>query len=199
MARTKMMLTLAAALTALLLTGCAEEKQAEVTNSGEPAEVVDDGATEAAADGAGDQDEASEQATAALGDTVAVGTWEVRVTKVVRNADQVLTKANQFNDKPSGQYVLVTYQATYGGDERTGDAMFDLSWSLTTNDAQVHETAAAVTPADSESWPTEARKGGSIRGQVVFDVAAAKLPGSLLTVETLDESFDTVFADFAVG
>ena len=136
--------------------------------------------------------------TAKIGDTVTVGAWDVKVTGVQLQANQIIHQANEFNDKPAGQYVLVNYEATYNGEERIADTIVDLSWSFTGTDAKVHNETDAVTPADSDSWPTEARKGGTVKGQAVFDLPPALIKGGTLTVEGMDESFDTVFADFIV-
>lgn len=178
----------------LAVTGCEvpEEKAAEVKQSGDSAKVTkkDKGADAAA--------EAETPATAKIGDTVVVSDWEVKVTGVVMNANGVITQANMFNDKPKGQYVLVNYNATYTGDERIGDASMDLSWSFTDTANNVHDQAYQVTPADNQSWPTEARKGGTIKQQVLFDLKANAIKGGILTVEAMDANFDTVFADFIV-
>lgn len=109
---------------------------------------------------------------------VRVGDWDVKVTRVVRNANDVIAKTNEFNEKTRGQYVLVTYEATYTGGERTADVFADLTWSMTGADAQAHQPGSQVTPADSEEWPTTARKNGKVRAQVLFDLAPAKLDGA---------------------
>ncbi len=201
----RLLTVLFAALLAVTLVGCGNDNAAKVKDKADsPASVVatDDG------DGSDDpSDEPSDEATdesegsddlANLGDLVEVGDWDVKVTKVVTNANSVIRSANQFNDKPKGQYVLVTFEATYTGDERSSDIGADLTWSFTTTDAQVNDGASAVTPADSDEWPTEARKGGTVRGQVVFDLPTALISGGTLTVEGYDDDFDTVYADFKI-
>jgi len=188
-------LVLATAVSVVTLTGCelATEKSAKVRDKGS-AKVVD---------GKKDLEKvAAEEATsetATLGDTVVVGDWEVKVTEVNLNADSTIARANMFNDKAKGRFVLVTWKATYTGAERTADAWGDLRWSFTTTDNKVHDEASAVTPADNQSWPTEARRGGTVEGQSVFDLIPAKTSGGLLTVEGYDDSFDTVYADFTVN
>lgn len=137
-------------------------------------------------------------ATAQLGDLVTVGDWDIKITDVTLDAAEQMRKANQFNDKPKGVYVLVTYEATYTGPERTADVWADLTWSFTTTDNQIHNPAGQVTPADTEEWPTEARRGGTVRSQEVFDLDKALVKGGLLTVEGYDESFETVYADFLI-
>ena len=176
----------------LAVGGCAiEETPAQVKDSG-TAKVKDGKDKKASAEDAETPSEAS------LGDTVVVGDWDVTVTGVGMNANDVIAKANQFNDPAKGQYVLVTYKANYTGAERTSDVMWDLSWSLTGANQKVNEPAIVVTPADNQSWPTEARKGGTVKQQVAFDVPPSQLKGGLLTVEGMTAGFDTVYADFAL-
>ena len=133
---------------------------------------------------------------ATLGDTMVVGDWEIKVTEVAKNANELLANENYYNARPKGQFVLVTYNATYTGTARSADVWSDLTWTLTTSDQQTHDIDYATTPADDESWPTTARKGGTIKGQVVFDVKPNLIKGGILSVEGYDADFDTVYADF---
>lgn len=191
---------------ALLISGCAStESPAKVTEEGSApvvTEASDPTADTDAAEGedAAASEEESEPAeeTAGLGDTVAVAGWDVKVTEVNINAAEPIKQANQFNDPAKGAYVLVTYEATYTGEERTADSFVDLTWTFTGTDNQVIETAYAVTPADNQEWPTVARSGGTVRAQAVFDVPVKVIKGGLLTVEGYDENYDTVYADFTV-
>jgi hypothetical protein len=186
---------LLAIVTPIALAGCTFEAPAAVKQKADaPANVVE---TEAS------KPESSEPETSApsmpkLGDLVTVGDWDVKITKVVLDAEAQMRAANQFNDRPKGQYVLVTYEATYTGPERTADAWMDLTWSFTTTDSQVNEPASGVTPADNEEWPSEARSGGTVRGQEVWDLPKKLIKGGILTVEGYDEGFNTVYADFAL-
>jgi hypothetical protein len=131
-----------------------------------------------------------------LGDLVAVADWDLKVTDVVIQASELIRKANSFNERPKGQYMLVTYEATYTGNERTADAWGDLTWSLTTSDSQIHDPASVVTPADAQEWPTEARSGGTVRGQQAWDINQNHIEGGILTVESYTKNFDEVYADF---
>lgn len=145
-----------------------------------------------------DSEEETAEETAQLGDTVSVANWDVKVITVELNGDPLIAKANMFNEKPKGRFVLVTYEATYTGAERMGDAWMDLSWSFTDTASKVHDEASAVTPADNQEWATEARKGGTIKQQIVFDIKPDAIKGGILTVEGYDDAFDTVYADFIV-
>jgi|GEM_PF-6870022 len=136
--------------------------------------------------------------TTEIGERVSVGSWDIRVTKVVKNANTIIEHANEFNDRPRGQFVLVTYEATYTGTERTGATWLHLTWSFTSADGKVSETASQVTPADNQEWPDEARPGGTVRQQEVFDIPADQIGGGILTVEADDENYETVYADFPI-
>jgi hypothetical protein len=133
-----------------------------------------------------------------LGDLVTVGDWDVKVTDVVLDASDLLRRANPYNDRPKGQYLLVTYEATYTGHKRTADA-WDLTWSFTTSDSQVHDSSSEVTPADDQEWPTEARSGGTVRGQEAWDVKKDLIKGGIVTVEGYTKNYNTVYADFPLN
>jgi len=172
-----------------------EEKPAEVKDKDNASEVVkDEPAPEN--DVVVEEPETEEQSTATLGDKVNLGDWDVTVTEVALNANQTILNPDFYNEKPKGQYVLVTYDATYHGAARTADVWSDLYWSLTTTDQKIWESAYATTPADSEDWTSEARKGGTVKQQVVFDVNPKLLKGGILSVEGYDEDFDSIYADF---
>ena len=167
-----------------------------------PAKVKDESAPSASNSVVVEEADASEEPEApeiaTLGDTMILGDWEVKVTEVAKNADDAVHQANMFNDKPKGVYVLVTYKATYTGTERSADIESDLSWSLTASDNQIHDQAYQVTPADNGEWPTMARKGGTVKGQVLFDIKPKLLKGGILTVETYDADFNEIYADFGL-
>lgn len=197
---------LLATIVATAVSGCAvEDKPAAVKEQAtSPAPVLETESTESPSATTGETEAASETTAPptptgpTIGDLVTVGDWDVKVTKVVLDAGPQIESANQFNDRAKGQYVLVTFEATYTGDERSGEAWLDLTWSFTTTDSQVNDQAMAVTQADDEEWPTEARPGGTIRGQAVFDLPKKLIKGGILTVEAYDASFDTVYADFTI-
>lgn len=136
--------------------------------------------------------------TTEIGELVSVGSWDVRVTKVVKNADAIIEQANEYNEPPRGQFVLVTFEATYNGTDRKASTWVDLTWSFTSADGKISQTASQVTPADNQEWPEEARPGGTVRQQEVFDIPADQISGAVLTVEAYDDNFDTVYSDFPI-
>ena len=143
----------------------------------------------------GDSPSSSATQNPVLGSTVSVGDWQVTVTKVTKNANSAIHHANEFNDKPSGQYVLVEYTAKYVGDDRKKDASYYLEWSFTDSTETVIDPASVVTPADDKDKPTEARKGGTVSLDVVFDINPKKFDGGILSVEDYDSE---EYVDFPV-
>ena len=132
-----------------------------------------------------------------VGDTAKVGDWEVTVTKVSKPTTKQVKAWNQFNDKAKGQYVRADYKAKYVGSERTADVNSDLTWKFGGNDGQVYDQAFIVTSSDGQDAPTEARPGGTLKLDVIFDVPAKAIKGGVITVEGYDENFDKQFADFS--
>lgn len=207
--------TIAAAIVTpglLFASGCATEEKPAAVKDEAPAAVEESDTAEASAEDVvvDEETDASEAAdtesdspaTAAVGDTVVVGGWDVKVTKVVLNANAQIEKANEFNEAPKHQYMLVRYDATYTGTERTADALWDLSWTFSTTDDQVYEDSSVVTPVDAAGpngmAVTEVRQGGTATVEVVFDVPPAAVAGGILSVEGYDEEFNTVYADFVI-
>lgn len=136
---------------------------------------------------------ADEASTLAFGSPAEIGQYTVTVDSVVLNAAKEIAKANPFNDKASGQYVLVELSVVYNGDEE-GNAWIDLSPELVGSDSRIYDTSTAsmaVPPKPSTNVPTLV-KGGKGTYQVVFDVPAAAVADAKIRVsETLsfnDES-----------
>lgn len=152
-------------------------------SSSSPAPDASDDDTEIGTDDVATEPPSVESTDPGPGDPVVVADWEVTIEQVETDADAIIAAANQFNDPPSGRYILVTYEATYTGSDRTADAYMDLYWSFTTADQQVVDEAYAVTPSDTENWTTGVRSGGSARAQIVIDVAPEKISGGFLSVE----------------
>ena len=197
---------LLASVAFITLAGCGADKPAAVKEEAEtPAVVVETEAAEStdpdpteSAEPEPEPEETTAPSMPTLGDLVTIADWDVKVTKVVLDASAQMNAANMYNDKPKGQYVLVTYEATYTGAERTADTFADLTWTFTTSDNKVNDQSYAVTPADDEEWPTSARTGGTVNGQVSFDLPKSLIKGGILTAEGYDENFDVSYADFAV-
>ena len=130
-----------------------------------------------------------------VGDTAKVGDWAVTVTKVTQPTRKQVVSWNEFNEKPKGVFVRAEFTAKYTGAERTKD-VGELSWKFGGSDAQVYGNYPIVTPSNGR--PTEARTGGKIKQDVVFDVPKAVVKGGVVTVEGYDETMNEQFADFAI-
>lgn len=128
------------------------------------------------------QDGEGQLSTVTVGEEFAVGDWTVTVTEVVTNANDAIAAANEFNEQPQGQYVLVSYDATYGGNEPTADAWAELFFSFAGGDDVIYETTAAVTPRDAESAPTQVRPGGTVSLDAAFDVPSEAIEGGSVLV-----------------
>ena len=101
-----------------------------------------------------------------------------------------------FNDpaRKGYQYVMADYSAKYTGTERTGNTMFDLRWSFGGTDGQVYDPASVVTPKDKVNAPSEARPGGTVKQQVIFEVPVKAIKGGVVSVES--GLVDSTYADF---
>ena len=122
--------------------------------------------------------------TAGIGDLVSVGSWDVEVTDIELDGDDIIEMADRSNGRAQGQYVVLNYEAVYTGPEESGDTTTDLSWSFTTTDLQMHDEANAETPAESQSWPTDAKPGETVQGQAVFDLDPTLVEGGTLIAQT---------------
>lgn len=120
------------------------------------------------------------------GETAELGGYTVSVSEVQLDANEAVQGANSFNDSPEGQYVLVSLDLTYNGDEE-GDAWLDLSVKLSGSDSRIYDTSScmAVSPNPITDLPT-LTAGGSGEFDVCFDVPPKALHNPEVIVE---ESF----------
>ena len=105
------------------------------------------------------------------------------VQEFTAEASAAVAAAHQFNEPPSnGQYALARVEAVYRGTE-VGTA-FDLTVRLFGADNRVHSEydCTAVEPDPLSDQP-DVTDGGSMVGNVCFDIPAEALPG-LASVET---------------
>ncbi len=151
---------------------------------------VDPGAEEAVAE--------TEEETVALGTPAQVGDYEVIVDAVELDANATVAAANDWNEPPTGQYVITQLTVTYTGVEE-GMPGFDLTAVFHGTDARQYRDSecAAVLPDDAMDSPT-LNSGGSDTFQFCMDVPPAAIPGGQLSIEpTL--SFDDERVFFAIG
>lgn len=152
-----------------------------------------------------DEDEPSEAPVEASGDVVPLGTpaqvgdYEVTVDAVQLDANEVVAGANQFNDPPTGQYVLATLTVTYNGTDEGFPGM-DLTAIFHGSDSRQYSDSdcSAVTPDDSMQTPT-LNPGGVDTFEFCMDVAPEGLAGGRLSIEPTFswDSDERVF--FAIG
>jgi hypothetical protein len=124
-----------------------------------------------------------------LGEATTIGEYSVNVSAVNLEAGKVIAKANQFNDKAEGQYVLVDLSVVYNGEDE-GDAWIDLNPELVGADARIYDTTSAGASVSKPVMDVPTlTKGGKGSYQVVFDVPAEAVTDAKIRVtETI--SFD---------
>ncbi|WP_346622247.1 DUF4190 domain-containing protein [Blastococcus montanus] len=129
-------------------------------------------------------------APVAWGVPAQVGDYQVTVDAVTLDADAVVAGANQFNEPPTGQYVLTQLTVTYTGDAE-GTPGWDLSavFHGTDNRQYSDSDCSAVLPDDAMEAPT-LNPGGTDTFQFCMDVPPAALAGGRLSVEPT-MSFDS--------
>ncbi|WP_457002555.1 hypothetical protein [Geodermatophilus sp. SYSU D00814] len=114
-----------------------------------------------------------------------VGDYQVTVTGVDFDADAVVAGANQFNDPPTGRYIIVEVTAQYVGTEE-GQPGWDLSYVYNGTDARQYSDSecGAVVPNGGLDAPT-LNPGGSASFQMCMDVPPAAIDGGQLFIEPL--------------
>jgi Domain of unknown function (DUF4190) len=125
-----------------------------------------------------------------LGTPAQIGDYQVTVDAVELNGDETVAAANQFNEPPSGRYVITQVTATYvGGDE--GSPGWDLTAVFHGNDARQYSDSdcLATLPYGAMEAPT-LNSGGTATFQFCMDVPPAAIDGGQLSVEPT-VSFDS--------
>ena len=132
-----------------------------------------------------------------LGTAVTVGSYEVSVDDVLLDADDLVASASEWNEPPTGQYVVVTLTATYAGTE-DGTPGMDLRAVFNGNDARQYSDSDCSTtlPQDAMDVPT-LNEGGTATFQFCMDVPPAAISGGSLFLEPT-WSFDDERTFFAV-
>lgn len=90
-----------------------------------------------------------------LGTRVTMGDYEVAITDVVKDATQQNLDNNEFNEAPpeATQYVLVSMEGTYVGDE-SGDPGWDLSWKILGSDNNTFDPSWTPDDAPADFYPS---------------------------------------------
>ncbi|WP_158545893.1 DUF4190 domain-containing protein [Blastococcus sp. TF02A-30] len=158
--------------------------------------VTRDAGTEAG-DAPAEEDSAAD--VVPWGTPAQVGDYQVTVDSVELNGNAIVAGANQFNEAPTGQYVIAQLTVTYTGTSE-GNPGFDLSSVFHGSDSRQYSDSecSAVLPDDAMEAPT-LNPGGSDTFQFCMDVAPAAIAGGQLSIEPLMswDSDDRVF--YAIG
>jgi hypothetical protein len=133
------------------------------------------------AEAAVDVDDAAE--TVALGVPAQVGDYEVTVDAVELDANASVAAANEFNEPPTGQYVVTQLTVTYTG-ATEGLPGFDLTAVFHGSDARQYSDSecSAYLADDAIDAPT-LNPGGSDTFQFCMDVPPTAIAGGQLSVE----------------
>ena len=163
-------------LTQMLFVNAIDEVEDSINESLEEAEVapVDPGADEATAE---------TPEVVPLGAPAQIGDYEVVVDAIELDADAIVADANDFNEPPTGQYVLLQLTATYLGAQE-GTPAWDLSAVFHGSDARQYADSdcSAVLPDDAMAAAT-LNTGGSDTFQFCLDVPPAAIEGGQLSIE----------------
>jgi Domain of unknown function (DUF4190) len=118
-----------------------------------------------------------------LGVPAQVGDYQVTVDAVQLDGNAAVAAANQFNEAPTGQYVIAQLTVTYTGAEE-GMPGWDLSAVFHGTDARQYSDAdcTAVLADDAMDAPT-LNPGGTDTFQFCMDVLPSVIPGGQLSVE----------------
>jgi hypothetical protein len=137
--------------------------------------------------------------TVALGTPVQIGDYQVTMDSVELNGNAIVAGANDFNDPPTGQYVVVQMTATYVGVEE-GMPGWDLSAIFHGSDARQYRDAecTAVLPDDAMDAQT-LNSGGTDTFQFCMDVPAGAIEGGQLSVEPTISFDDDSRVYFAIA
>jgi Domain of unknown function (DUF4190) len=178
-------------LTQMLFVKAIDEVESSINESLAEVEAapVDPGAEEAVAETA---------EAVALGVPAQVGDYEVTVDAVELDANETVAGANDWNEPPTGQYVIAQLTVTYTGAEE-GMPGFDLTAIFHGTDSRQYSDTecSAVLPDDAMDAPT-LNSGGSDTFQFCMDVQPTAIQGGQLSIEpTL--SFDDERVFFAIG
>ncbi|SOC50285.1 hypothetical protein SAMN05660748_3031 [Blastococcus aggregatus] len=141
--------------------------------------------------------EADEAAVLSLGQSGQLSEYTVTVDSVTANGNEIVADANQFNDPPTGQYVLVDMTVTYNGTD-DGDPWLDLTTEFVGSDARKYDASSCYASISNEvsDVPT-LLAGGTASFQVCMDVPPTAIDGGQVQVSE-SFSFDDVSATWAI-
>jgi hypothetical protein len=160
-------------------------------------EAIEEAEGGAQPDPAPEEEVAAAPETVPLGVPAQVGDYQVTVDSVELDANAAVAAANEFNEPPTGQYMLIQLTATYlGADE--GQPGWDLTAIFHGSDARQYADGEclAVLPDDAMDAPT-LNTGGKDTFQFCMDVPPAAIEGGQLSIEptmTFDDDAAVFYA-----
>jgi hypothetical protein len=183
-------------LTQLLFAEAIDEVESSFRQGVAEAEAEAEGEAEAEAADPSAGEETPE--VVPIGVPAQVGDYEVILDAVQLNANDMVAGANDFNEPPTGQYVVTQLTVTYAGEEE-GTPGFDLTAIFHGTDSRQYSDSecSAVLPDDALDAPT-LNSGGSDSFQFCMDVPPAAIEGGELSIEpTMSFGDERVF--FAIS
>lgn len=133
-----------------------------------------------------------------LGTAAKVGSWEVKITEVNLNANEVIASTNEFNDPPGegNQFVLVSVEGTYVGEE-SGTFWDDMSWKYFGTAGNTFDISDAMAVSPNPIFKAgEAFPDASVAGDILFEVPTDQVEGGAIIMEE-SMSFDDTRVFFA--
>lgn len=122
-----------------------------------------------------------------IGTTAKIGDWEIKVTEVNLDADEVILATNEFNDPPSdgSRYVLVDLEANYVGDE-SGDIAWDMLYKFYGSGGNTFDGTDTYAASPNPIYEAgETFPGASVSGDVLYEVPIDQIEGGALIIEAL--------------
>ena len=130
-----------------------------------------------------------------IGVPVRIGHYEVTVDSVALNGDATVAGASEYNEPPTGQYVVAQLTVTYVG-AHEGTPAWELTSIFHGADARQYSDCGQTLPKDASDAPT-LNTGGAATFQVCMDVPSAAIEGGQLSVEAVS-MFDEQRVYFAI-
>jgi hypothetical protein len=151
------------------------------------------------AEGGTEEATAETSETVPLGVPARVGDYQVTVDAVELDANATVAAANEYNEPPTGQYVITQLTVTYVGAE-DGTPGFDLTAIFHGTDSRQYSDfdCYATLPDDAMDAPT-LNSGGSDTFQFCMDVPPAAIAGGQLSIEPTISFDDDARVYFAIG
>ena len=106
---------------------------------------------------------------------------------MARNANEAIADADWDNDEPNGQFVLVTYQATYNGPDRVDDVEDWIWLSFVGSDNVAYGESFEDTPLEAQGlYALDIGRGETVTDQALFDVPRHVIDGGAISLTAWD-------------